>query len=368
MGYALVENRDPVVHLDRGFWLVTALLAVLSLFAIWGMVAVDYTRFIPAGAAPADQVDALTKFLSASSAVLFIFVVGYLLYFAIAFRRRKSDPADAIGIQLHDNTKLEVWWTVVPTIFVIIMAIFSIRIWYTIQVQPNNGMVVEALGHQWFYTFRYPQVHGEILNAMHLEVGLPITLHVTSYDVIHSFWVPAFRLKADMVPGLINTLRFTPERVGTYPIICTEFCGTLHGEMDKQTVVVESKPRFDAWYAAIQKRNANLSDKIANMGAGKVNVAGGVASAGQATFAAKCSACHAIGPFSQKIVGPGLGGVLHDPSHPNLVDGKPATEANVGAIIQNGFHGSMGTMPTMQANGLTDKDIANLVAYLETLK
>ncbi|MDQ2680153.1 MAG: cytochrome c oxidase subunit II [Candidatus Eremiobacteraeota bacterium] len=347
---------------------MTLVLAALSVLAIWGMLAVDYTRFLPEGAAPSAQVDALTKFLSASSAALFIFVIGYLIYFSLAFRLRKSDLPDAIGIQIHDNTKLELWWTIIPTIFVVIMAIFSVQIWYGIQVQPNNGMVVEALGHQWFYTFRYPQVHGEVPNEMHLAVGVPITLHVTSYDVIHSFWVPAFRLKADMVPGLINTLRFTPNRVGTYPIICTEFCGTLHGEMDKQTVVVESKAKFDAWYAAIQKKNAHVSDKIASVSTGSVNLSGGVVAAGATTFSAKCSACHAVGPFSQKIVGPGLKGVLHDPAHPNLVDGKPATEANVAAIIQNGFHGAMGTMPTMQANGLTDKDIANLVAYLDTLK
>jgi len=366
------ENKDPVVHLDRGFWVVTAILALLSAVAVVAVIRwpVQDIPQLPEAVIPADQIDALFKFLTASAATIFIVVVGYLLYFSVAFRRRATDPPDAVGIQIHDNRRLEFWWTAIPTIFIVILGIFSVRIWYGIQVQPNNGLVLEAIGHQWWYDFRYPGVHGVITQEMHLPMGVPVTLHTTSTDVIHSFWMPAMRLKADMVPGLINTLRFTPTRAGRYKIICTEFCGTLHGEMQKQVIVIEPQAKFNTWLAGWQKKNAHASDEIppALSAATPINLAGGDAGVGQKLFAQKCTACHAIGPFSQRVVGPGLRGVLNDPSHPKLVDGDAATPGAVAKILQSGFDGDMGHMPSATQNAITSKDIANLVAYLKTLK
>ncbi len=364
------ENRDPAVRVDRTFWLVTALLAVLSIIAIVATILwrVQDTPNLPEAAVPADQIDALFKFLTASAATIFIVVIGYLLYFSFAFRRRATDAPDAIGVQIHDSRPLEFWWTAIPTIFVIVLGIFSIKIWYGIQVQPNSGLVVESIGHQWYYDFRYPGVHGVVTDEMHLPIGVPVTLHTTAQDVIHSFWVPAMRLKADMVPGLINTLRFTPTRAGRYKIICTEFCGTQHGAMQKQVVVIEPQPRFNAWLAGWKKKNAHASDAVATTSTATVNLASGDGAAGQTLFSQKCSACHALGPFSQRIVGPGLKGVLHDPAHPKLVNGDAATPENLAKIIQKGYTGDMGHMPSEAENAIADKDIANLVAYLSKLK
>ncbi|MDQ2872129.1 MAG: cytochrome c oxidase subunit II [Candidatus Eremiobacteraeota bacterium] len=349
--------------------MVTLLLGVLAVLSIlyWWLFA-PITAWLPEAVDKAQQIDSLSRFLLASGTALFIYVVGYLIYFSIAFRRRKSDPPDAIGVQIHDNHKLELWWTILPAVFVVVMAIFSIQIWAGIQLGNNNGLVVEALGHQWFYSFRYPDVHGEVSNEMHLPLGIPVTLHVTSYDVIHSFWVPDMRIKADMVPGIINTLRFTPTKVGRYEIICTEFCGTLHGEMNKQYMVVDSPAQYKAWYSGWQRKNAHTSDAIPTQGSGAVTLTGGNAASGKALFSQKCSACHALGTFSQKVVGPGLKDVMADPGHPNLVDGDKATPQNVAKILQQGYKGSMGQMPNQTANGLTDKDIADLVAFLKSTK
>ena len=365
----MVEGSAPAVRLGRGFWTVTALLGLLSVLAIIFWVTAPLTEWLPEAAIPANQIDNLFRFMAATGSALFIYVAGYIVYFCIAFRARSTDGPDAIGVQVHDNHKLELWWTVIPALFVVLLSFLSVKIWYEIQIaQPANGLTVETIGHQWFYTFRYPQIHGEIPNAMHLPVGVPVTLHVTSTDVIHSFWVPEMRLKADMVPGLINTIRFTPTRPGTYRIICTEFCGTLHGEMNKQTLVIEDRASFDKWYQGWQTKNANVSDALPTVSAGAINLAGGDAGAGKVLFTQKCSACHALAPFQQRVVGPGLKGVLHDPSHPNLVDGDPATPANVAKILQDGFKGDMGVMPNAAANGLSDKDIANLVAFLNSTK
>ena len=365
-----VENRDPEVHLDRAFWLVTALLAVLSAIAVYASLAwhVENIPGLAEAAIPADQVDQLFKFLTASASVIFIYVTGYLIYFTVKFRVRSTDAPDAIGVQIHDHHKLELWWTIVPTVFTLILAIFSVKIWYGVQVQPNNGLVVESIGHQWFDDFRYPGVHGVVTDEMHLPVNVPVTLHVTSSDVIHSFWLPSMRIKADMVPGLINTLRFTPVLPGRYPIICTEFCGTLHGTMDKQVVVIESQGKFNTWLAGWKQKNANASDALPSTGTALVSVASGNAATGAKTFASKCSACHAVGPFSQKLVGPGLKGVLSDPAHPSLVNGSAATPEDLAKIIQKGYDGDMGHMPSASQNSITDKDVADLVAYLKSLK
>jgi cytochrome c oxidase subunit II len=364
----LVENSAQPVRLDRGFWLATAVLFVLAAASIvfWYRFPID--KYLPEAIVTAKQVDTLFRFMAATGSALWIFVAGYLIYFAVAFRARASDPPDAIGVQVHDNRKLEFWWTVLPSLFVVLLSIVSVRIWYEIMLEPENGLVVEAIGHQFYFSFRYPQINGEVPNEMHLALGVPVTLNLTSADVIHGFWVPAMRLKNDTVPGLVTTIRFTPRLAGRYPIICTQFCGVLHSEMNKQTLVIEDKPAFDKWYKMMQQKNAHASNALPVAGGGAIALQGGNATAGKTLFAQKCTACHKLAPYDQTLVGPGLANVLHDPSHPNLVTGKPATPQNVAAILQSGYTGSMGTMPNASANGLSQQDIADLVAFLNSQK
>jgi cytochrome c oxidase subunit 2 len=364
----LVENRAQPVRPDRAFWTATAVLAILAVGAIVFWYVFPLERYLPEAIVTAKQVDTLFRFMAATGSALYIFVAGYLIYFAIAFRAKPTDPPDAIGAQIHDNHKLEFWWTLIPLLFVILLSIVSVRIWYEILLEPENGLVVEAVGHQFYFSFRYPQINGEVTDEMHLPLNVPVTLNLTSADVIHGFWVPAMRLKNDTVPGLVTTIRFTPRLPGRYPIICTQFCGVLHSEMDKQVLVIEPKAAFDRWYKGWQVKNAHASNALPAAAGQAISLQGGSASAGKQVFAQKCSACHQLAPFDQKLVGPGLKGVLHDPSHPNLVNGQPATEQNVAGILQNGYTGSMGTMPNASANGLSSQDVANLVIFLDTLK
>jgi cytochrome c oxidase subunit 2 len=185
-----------------------------------------------------------------------------------------------------------------------------------------------------------------------------VRILVTSADVIHQFWVPEFRLKAAAVPGLVQNLNLTPIRTGTFDIACSEYCGVNHSKMQGK-VVVESPEAFERWLAG-ERAHATT--------AASVSLGGGDAAAGKTLFAQKCAVCHAVAPFEQKIVGPGLLHLTDDPKHPKLVDGKPPTAANIAEILQNGYTGDIGAMPNRQANGLSDKDIANLVAYLASLK
>jgi cytochrome c oxidase subunit II len=362
----LVENRAQPV-LNRGFWLATFVLTVLAAASIAFWYTFPIERYLPEAIVTARQVDTLFRFMAATGSALYVFVAGYLVYFSIAYRARATDPPDAIGLQVHDNRKLELWWTIIPTLFVVLLSIVSVRIWYEIMLEPENGLVVEAIGHQFEFTFRYPQINGEVTDEMHLPLNVPVTLNLTSADVIHGFWVPAMRLKSDTVPGLVTSIRFTPQLAGRYPIICTQFCGVLHSQMDKQVLVIEDKASFDRWYKAEQQKNAHASNALPSAG-GAISLQGGDAAAGKQLFAQKCTACHKLAPFDQTLVGPGLLGVLHDPSHPNLVDDKPANEADVADILQKGYTGSMGSMPNAGANGLSPQDIANLVVFLNTLK
>ncbi|MGA8576312.1 MAG: cytochrome c oxidase subunit II [Candidatus Cybelea sp.] len=364
----MVENKTQNVGFGRGFWTATVVLAILSIAAIVFWSTFPLETYLPAAIVTARQVDHLFRFMAATGSALWIFVAGYLVYFAIAFRVKPDDPPDAIGLQVHDNHKLEFWWTVIPSLFVVLLSIVSVRIWYEVMLEPQNGLVVEAIGHQFYFSFRYPQINGEVTDEMHLPINVPVTLNLTAADVIHGFWVPAMRLKNDTVPGLVTTIKFTPRLVGRYHIICTQFCGVLHSEMDKQYLVIDQKPVFDRWFKSWQEKNAHVSNALPAAGGGAIALQGGNASAGKTLFAQKCTACHKLAPFSQTLVGPGLAGVLHDPAHPNLVNGQPATAKNVAAILQNGYTGSMGTMPNATANGLSSQDIANLVAFLAAMK
>lgn len=129
---------------------MTAVLAIISIvgIAFWTVMPLDLVMPINAGE-PGSQVDTLLRFMAASGTALFVFIAGYIVYFCIAFRARATDSPDAIGVQIHDNNGLEFWWTLIPTLFVVLLSILSIRIWYQIQIaQPANGLTVESVGHR----------------------------------------------------------------------------------------------------------------------------------------------------------------------------------------------------------------------------
>lgn len=357
------------VNLGPGFWPVAIGLSIFNLISAYYIITYDVTGFLPEAAAPAGDIDALFKFLAVFGNAIFFYVTGFLVYFTIVWRRRKSDAPDAIGIQIHDAPKLEFWWTAVPAILVIILAVFSVRIWANLQAASGDVLTMESIGHQFKFEFRYPKLKASVYDDMHLPVGTPVSLHVTSADVIHSFWVPEVRLKYDMVPGLVQTMRFTPNRTGTFRIICTEFCGTNHGNM-LATLHIDTPQEFNAWLTK--------ETRSQTQGNGPVSLAGGNAASGQSLFGQKCASCHnANGGFDQKIVGPGLGHLANDSTHPQLVTGEKPDAAGISHILINGYQGadksqgksgpSLGVMPNRQANALNSTDIANLTAYLLSL-
>jgi cytochrome c oxidase subunit 2 len=359
--------------LGPGFWPVTAVLGILSVLSAIFWLYGPLDGILPQASAPvsdsADHVDALFKFMSVFGSAICIYVGGYVVYFAWVFRRRAGEPANSIGVQIHDAPKLEFWWTLLPTLLLVVLVGFSIAVWADVQF-PSKGtaLTMEVVAHQYNFEFRYPGLKGSIYSPelMHLPVGKEVRILVSSGDVLHSFWVPEFRLKAGAVPGLVQNLNFTPTKTGTYDIVCTEFCGTLHSKMQGR-VVVEPVADFEKWYAGAVAK-ADAEEAAALKAGGGIPLASGDAMAGKALFTQKCSACHSLGGYDQKIVGPGLGQLMTDKSHPNLVNGTPVTPANIAQIIVKGYNGTAGAMPSRQATGVSNQDIANLVAFLTSLK
>jgi cytochrome c oxidase subunit 2 len=158
---------------------------------------------------------------------------------------------------------------------------------------------------------------------------------------------------------MVTDLNMTPTVPGTYDISCSEYCGANHSTMQAK-LIVEDQASFDKWLTARKVEAAKAPATL--------DLTGGTASAGQATFEQKCSACHNVAPFDQKKVGPGLAKLTDDPAHPKLVDGSDPTPADIAGILTKGYTGPIGVMPNRAANGLSDKDIADLVAYLVSQK
>jgi len=363
--HATLSQEHQEHKLDAGFWRATVVLAVISALGMWGVVVFPIEKYLPEASGISVDIDWLFKFMAFFSVPILVFVNGYIVYFTIRYRNRPGRSLDQPGSSIHDYMPLELWWTAVPTVLMLVLGILSYRLipqYYYAQAATTNSVTVEAIGHQYGWEFRYPGLRDPVPDELHLVTGVPVTVDITSIDVIHSFWVPAFRMKQDMVPGMVIPITMTPTQIGKFEIVCTEFCGVGHSGMRDRYVYVQSRSDFDAWYAAEKKKQAAAPTEIT-----AAVLATGDAAAGQGLFSQKCAVCHNAAPFDQRKVGPGLGNLFHDPAHPKLVNGMPAIPLDVAKLIEHGFQGPMGVMPSGQMNGLSNKDIADLVAYLHTL-
>jgi cytochrome c oxidase subunit II len=353
-------------RLDAGFWRATIVMGVISALGMWGVVVFPIDRFVPEAAGIAKQIDWLFKFMAFFSVPILVYVNGYIIYFAVRYRNRKGQPITEVGSSIHDHHTLEFWWTAIPTVLMLVLGVLSYMLipqYYTARAATTDSVTIEAIGHQFSWAFRYPGLRDPVPDELHLPVGVPVTIDVTSTDVIHSFWVPAFRMKQDMIPGMVVPMTFTPTEIGKYEIVCTEFCGVGHSGMRDRYVYVEPQADFDAWFAAEKTKQAHQSTEVT-----ATVLASGDAAAGKTLFGQRCTICHNAAPFDQRKVGPGLANLFSDPAHPDLLSGKPATPANAAEILEHGLTGPMGQMPNAQMNSLTPQDIANVIAYLKTLK
>ena len=205
------------------------------------------------GASQAGPIDTLYDVLAAISAFIFALVVSILLVAVMNFRRRHNDPSD--GQPIHGNSRLEVIWTAIPAVLMVGAAIYSGLVLRDIEESKAGTQTINVVGQQFAWAFQYQQPKLKS-GELHLVEGTPYLFKMRAVDVLHSFWVPQFRMKRDLVPGLTTSVRVTPERSGHYTLVCTELCGLGHATM-RAPVTVESQASFDRW-ALRQRRDQNL--------------------------------------------------------------------------------------------------------------
>jgi cytochrome c oxidase subunit 2 len=182
---------------------------------------------------------------------IFVFVFALLVWAVWKYRERKGQPA-GLPAQVHGSQTMELVWTIIPAVILVFIAVPTWEGIFRAAAPPGqNAITIQAVGHQWWWEFRYVGEKVVTANELHLPINRPAVIDTTSKDVIHSFWVPKLAGKIDAMPGKQNMVWFTPEKAGTYYGQCAEFCGTSHANM-RFKVVVETEEQFKAWLERIQ--------------------------------------------------------------------------------------------------------------------
>jgi cytochrome c oxidase subunit 2 len=192
----------------------------------------------------AGRIDFVFWFVTGICIFIFSIVAAVSVMAVWKFRAKPDDDSD--GPAIHGHTGLEIAWTALPALLVTAIAIASAIVLAKDDAEGANPLRVEVTAQQFFWSYRYPGYDNKRSSVLRLPVNRSVVLRMTSLDVIHSFWVPEFRQKQDLVPGIHPTLHITPNRVGTYPVVCTELCGVGHALM-RSRVVVMQPDEFEKW-------------------------------------------------------------------------------------------------------------------------
>jgi cytochrome c oxidase subunit 2 len=218
--------------------------ALVSVVGIAIGLAIDW--FPNNATSSAGEIDTLYDVLIAVSVPIFVLVMTVAIYSVWRFRARPGDKSD--GAPIHGNARLEVIWVLVPFIIVSVLAAYAWIVLDDVEAKKKNEMTVDVYGQQFAWHFAYPQQGGQPVKStqLYLANNQPVYFRIHTDDVIHSFWVPEFRLKSDAVPGMTTHIRVTPNKVGEYRVVCTELCGLGHSTMRARVHVLEKRD-FDAW-------------------------------------------------------------------------------------------------------------------------
>ena len=344
------KRRDSMKH-----FIVAGILVVVLMVASYFLLTFlfDNGGLLPEQASlQAVPIDQLFRLDFVAIAVLFSLIVGLMVYSIIVFRRRKDDTSD--GPHIEGNTKLEVFWTLVPLGFVLFLAYYgSVALGKTEAADPRP-LRIDVIGSQWSWRFEYPN-DGIVSTDLVLPVNKQALLNLSSTDVIHSFWVPEFRVKQDLLPGegFERELRITPTETGEYSVRCAELCGRNHYAM-LAPVKVLSQSEFDLW---IQSQTGPVSDDPVVRGEVFVQQFG-------------CVACHSLD--GSESIGPTWKGIYGNSEM--LEDGSTVlverdylfkSVRNPGIQIVAGFKN---VMPENIAADMTDEQIEDVIAFIESLK
>lgn len=299
----------------------------------------------------ASGVNGVLMFIVITGIIIIGLVTFFMIYFAIKYsKKRHPKPTE-----VKDSTVLEIVWTVIPIGIVLVMFYIGWTKYTFAHSAPKNAMQVRVTGRQWSWSFTYP--NGINSGILELPVGKPVKLAITSADVIHGFFIPAFRIKQDAVPGAVNSIWFTPDKTGTYEILCSVYCGVGHAHMHTKAVIV-SENAFSAWYRAKQlvPATANTASMRGEALLGKFG----------------CTGCHTT--TGTVLVGPTYKG-LYGSTVTVTTSGKVRTVTAGDAYIKRSIldpgadivKGFPNIMPSFKGR-VTDRDIADITAYIKTLK
>jgi cytochrome c oxidase subunit 2 len=296
----------------------------------------------------AGRIDFTFWFATVISIVVFSFVAAILIYAFLRFRVDEHDFSED-GPPIHGNTRLEVAWTTIPFLLVLAIAVVSAIVLSKDGNAGTDPLKITVIGQQFAWTFEYP--NGQIYPSLHLPVDRHVLLDITSKDVIHSFWVPQFAQKEDAVPGLNTTLVITPDRLGTFPVICVELCGLGHSLMRSEAIVM-SDANYASWYKGAAPP--------------PVSAAGGAKAAIQTFTSNGCIACHTFSaiPGANGKVGPNLDNlsVSAAANHEPLATFIHQAIVSPYKYIPPGF--KAGVMPAAFGTTIPKAQLDNLVQYL----
>lgn len=324
--------------------------AFLSLYKGTAMAQAPQSVFAPAGPVAQTQLNLLSLTLWISIGI-FVVVGSILLYTVIRFRAKPGDP---IPKQIEGSTTLEVVWTVIPLLILAVIAVPTVRDAFDLATPPTDDVLeVRVIGHQWWWSFEYPDLGIVTANEMRIPVGKVVHLTMESKDVIHSFWVPRLAGKMDVIPNRLNSMWITADEAGIYYGQCAEFCGTSHANM-RFRVVALPPDEFDQWVESrhMAEAWAPENDLVAR---------------GQEIFESTgtCFACHNVDGTSAKgTVGPDL---TDFGSRTTLAAGMLAnTPENLAAWLRDPQGVKPGAL--MPKLPLSDGDVEALIAFLHSLE
>jgi len=298
----------------------------------------------------ADRIDFVFWFVTGISIAIFALVVAVILYSVVRFRARPDDDSD--GAPIHGNTGLEIAWTAFPAVLVTAVAVVSAVALAQNENLPKKHLQVNVLAQQFAWSFSYPKYKGLTVSALHLPLNEAVELKMRSKDVIHSFWVPQFGQKQDLVPGITTKLVITPKRLGTYPVVCTELCGEGHALMRSEAIVMKPTA-FASWVKAQERAAAKASQGPSGGGPGL------------AVFNSNgCSGCHTFKPAgSTATTGPDLDNLPADARRA----GKPLSAFVRESIVDPNAYIEKGYQPNIMPStfkSLPKQQLDALVQFL----
>jgi cytochrome c oxidase subunit 2 len=337
-----------------------------AIASIIGVVLGLLINWFPAqGSTQADKIDTFWDVLIICSVPIFVLVTSVVLVSVIKFRMRPGEE-DLDGPPIHGNTRLEVIWTSLPATLLIALCAYAYIVLHDIEKAPAKSqgreMHVKVIGQQFTWAFEYTGTDGKKFTTTQLYVpeGKSVRFDVTSKDVLHDFWVPAWRMKIDAVPGITTHYRITPKKTGkkvAYPVVCAELCGLGHAFM-RQTAHVLPQNDFDAWMAKQSEGGGG-----AQAGGGGAPAGGTDVSAGKQVFASNgCSSCHTLSDAgATATVGPNLDKALATRDDAFIKE----SIVDPGAFVEKGFPN--GVMPATYGKDIKPTDLDALVKYLSTV-